>query len=90
MSVRSGSVIGALRDRLRGRHPRYARRIWSVRARQLARHFDAERMTAQEVYPNIWLDGDDALDYLRANYLHLVRFFEFAAADGSGAVMSFG
>ncbi|RDI47143.1 YfbM family protein [Nocardia mexicana] len=57
---------------------------------QLARHFDAEQMTAQEVYPSIWHDGDDALDYLRTNYLHLRRFFEFAAAGGSGAVMSFG
>lgn len=57
---------------------------------RLAHHFDPEQMTAQNVYPNIWQEGDEALDYLRVNYGHLVRFFDFAAADGSGALMSFG
>ncbi|WP_024800912.1 YfbM family protein [Nocardia sp. BMG51109] len=57
---------------------------------RLARCFDPGRMTAQNVYPNIWYEGAEALDYLRVNYDNLVRFFEFAAAGGSGAIMSFG
>ncbi|MFJ1458618.1 YfbM family protein [Nocardia sp. N2S4-5] len=57
---------------------------------RLARHFDPGQMTAQNVYPNIWQRGDEALHYLRVNYEHLVRFFDFAATDGSGALMSFG
>ncbi|MBB5913331.1 hypothetical protein BJY24_002198 [Nocardia transvalensis] len=57
---------------------------------QLAHHFDPEVMAAENVYPTIWHEGDDALDYLRQNYDQLVRFFDFAAAGGSGAIMSFG
>lgn len=58
----------------------------------LAAHFDAEDMDDSEVYPTVWVrDGDElGLDYLRGNYENLVEFFEFAAKQGSGAVMSFG
>ena len=58
---------------------------------QLARHFDPQRMTEQDVYPSvIWKRDEDALSYLRLHYEKLVRFFDAAATSGSGAIMSLG
>jgi hypothetical protein len=67
-----------------------ADRLRSTPFEQLARYFDPERMTAEDVYPNIWHEGTDALDYLHANYENLRRFFDFAATSDSAAIMSFG
>ncbi len=66
-----------------------ARRLGELPFEQLARHYDPEKLSAQDVYPNIWLRDDDALDYLQYHYEVLVRFFAAAAASGSAAIMSF-
>lgn len=59
---------------------------------RLARHYDPSEMTLRDVYPSIiWeRDGDEALDYLRAHYRDLMRFFDVAARAGAGAVQTLG
>jgi hypothetical protein len=57
---------------------------------RLAAHYAPERMTAEEVYPNMWrLDAKGQLDWLERSYEELVNFFAEAAAGGYGAFMSF-
>ena len=53
---------------------------------ELACHFDRARMTADGIYPAIW-DDDDALDYLRAYYDVLVKFFGAAAAAKDAVIL---
>lgn|SRR2546429_993384 len=68
---------------------RAAQHLRATPFEQLARHFDPARMTELDVYPGIWERDDDALDYLKAHYEVLVRFFDAAAASGSAAIMCF-
>jgi Domain of unknown function (DUF1877) len=57
---------------------------------RLAAHYTPERMTAEEVYPNMWrLDAKGQLDWLERSYEELVKFFAEAAEGGYGAFMSF-
>jgi hypothetical protein len=56
---------------------------------ELARHYDPVLMAKEDIYPSIWDEDGRALDYLRAHYTTLVRFFEVVAASGSAAIMSF-
>lgn len=55
----------------------------------LVSHYDPAKLNAEEVYPmrHLW-DADD-LDYLRDNYVDLVRFFQETAAVGGAAIRDF-
>jgi Domain of unknown function (DUF1877) len=66
-----------------------ARHLGAMRWEQLAGHFDPARMSAEDIYPEIWGDGH-ALDYLRSNYEGLVRFFSAAAAAGDAVILWLG
>lgn len=55
---------------------------------ELAAHFDAEAMNAQQVYPMAW-NADDT-EYLQNNYEKLVRFFADAAARNGAVLMASG
>jgi Domain of unknown function (DUF1877) len=39
-----------------------------------------------DIYPEIWDDGDDALNYVLDNYARLVDFFVAAARDGDAMI----
>ncbi|WP_030678535.1 YfbM family protein [Streptomyces rimosus] len=69
---------------------------------RLAAHYDAARMTEEDVYPGVWDDGegsdedgsedgseDGELSYLRSNYEELVAFFDTTATTAQAAIMSF-
>ena len=56
----------------------------------LADHFDPVMMDSADIYPSIWDRGDEAIDYLRANYKSLVGFFAAAASAGDAVILWIG
>jgi hypothetical protein len=54
----------------------------------LRESFDADDFADQEVYPDIWDDDDEGIDYLMEYYPALVEFYTSAAASDQ-AVMLF-
>ncbi|MGW1374200.1 DUF1877 family protein [Streptomyces sp. NPDC002446] len=67
-----------------------ARQLRATPWERLAAHYDAERMTKEEVYPRTWrFDPEGELDWLEHAYEGIVDFFTEAAAGGYGAFMSF-
>ncbi|MFJ9588529.1 YfbM family protein [Streptomyces acidicola] len=57
---------------------------------RLAVHYDPERMTKEEVYPNMWrFEPEGELAWLEDSYKELVEFFDAAADGGYGAFMNF-
>lgn len=55
----------------------------------LARHYDANRMSDSDIYPTIWTT-DWALDYLQENYGDLRTFLTDTAAKEQAALMFWG
>jgi hypothetical protein len=67
-----------------------ARHLRATPWERLAAHYAPERMTVEEVYPNMWrLDAQGQLDWLERSYEELVKFYAEAAEGGYGALMSF-
>jgi hypothetical protein len=67
-----------------------ARQLRATPWEELASHYDPERMTKQDVYPNVWrFDPEGELEWLKSAYEELVAFFSEAAEGGYGAFMSF-
>jgi hypothetical protein len=56
----------------------------------LASHYDPGKMSSAEIYPAIWDQGDEPLDYLRVNYESLVAFFAAAASVGDAVILWIG
>ncbi|MEV5594965.1 YfbM family protein [Streptomyces sp. NPDC052496] len=68
-----------------------ARELRALPFDRLAAHYDAARMTEEDVYPGVWDEGDGSgeIPYLRANYEALAAFFGAVAGAGAAAVMTF-
>jgi hypothetical protein len=67
-----------------------ARQLQATPWERLAAHYAPERMTMEEVYPNVWrFDAEGQLDWLERSYEELVAFFAEAAEGGYGGFMSF-
>ncbi|MER6009976.1 DUF1877 family protein [Streptomyces bluensis] len=67
-----------------------ARHLRATPWERLAAHYAPERMTTEEVYPNMWrFDPEGQLGWLEHSYEELVAFFAEAAERGYGAFMSF-
>jgi hypothetical protein len=47
-------------------------------------------MSSADIYPTIWDEGDEALDYLRVSYGSLVEFFAAAAGAGDAVILWIG
>jgi hypothetical protein len=56
----------------------------------LASHYDPGKMSSADIYPSIWDQGDEALDYLRVNYEALAAFFAAAASAGDAVILWIG
>lgn len=54
----------------------------------LRARFDPEAMAAAEIYPAIWTNGVDELDYLMSHYTQLRRFYHAAAANGQAVLLA--
>lgn len=52
--------------------------------------FDAAALTAADIYPQIWDEGDEALDYLATYFLELKAFYASAAQDGKAVITYIG
>lgn len=50
-------------------------------------NFDARRMTSLKIYPQIWDEGDEALEYLMTYYTPLRAFYTRAAARGDAILL---
>lgn len=67
-----------------------ARELKATPWERLAVHYDPERMTKEEVYPNMWrFNPEGELAWLEDSYKELVEFFDAAAKGGYGAFMNF-
>ncbi|MFG2195663.1 YfbM family protein [Streptomyces sp. NPDC048639] len=67
-----------------------ARQLRATPWERMAAHYDPERMTKNEVYPNTWgFDPEGELDWLEHTYEELIAFFTAAAEGGYGAFMTF-
>jgi len=53
----------------------------------LAARFDPGRMKALDIYPKIWHEGSEALEYVLEHYRALVAHFRDAAAPGNAMVI---
>lgn len=54
----------------------------------LRARFDPDAMTAADIYPEIWTNGTDQLDYLMSHYTELRRFYHAAAANGQAVLLA--
>ena len=50
---------------------------------ELAKRFDVSAMNNNDIYPGIWDEGDDALDYLMTWYESLREYYSDAAKKGN-------
>jgi hypothetical protein len=50
---------------------------------EFARRFDAEKLSESQIYPRIWDEGDEALDYLRHYYETIREYYLDASAKGN-------
>ncbi|PSK67919.1 hypothetical protein B0E53_00190 [Micromonospora sp. MH33] len=53
----------------------------------LRARFDPDAMSAAEIYPDIWTNGTDELDYLMSHYTELRRFYHAAAANDQAVLL---
>lgn len=49
--------------------------------------FNAEALSEAEIYPEIWVEGDESLDYVLDNFFELQRFYQDAAAKDMAAIL---
>ncbi|MEH0937814.1 YfbM family protein [Micromonospora psammae] len=54
----------------------------------LRARFDPGAMAAADIYPNIWTNGTDDLDYLMSHFTELRRFYRAAAANGQAVLVA--
>jgi Domain of unknown function (DUF1877) len=59
----------------------------TIPAETLAGRFDAEKFEAEGIYPNVWADDPEALDYLIQNYRNLVQLYADAAEAGHAMLL---
>jgi hypothetical protein len=93
--INGGEEIGDEDDDNRPRllDPNQVRRfsafLASISDEEFTRRFDAERMTALDVYPGIWKRNEDPspLDYLRSGFDDLRTFVATAAERGEAMVV---
>jgi hypothetical protein len=52
--------------------------------------FDAAALEAADIYPQIWDEGDEALDYLASYFVELKAFYASAAQDGKAVITFIG
>ena len=64
--------------------PAVAAALEAVTDDELRARFDPEAM--DEIYPNIWDEGDEALDYLIDNLQEVRAFYRNAAAQGHAVI----
>ena len=64
-----------------------ARALRGITPDELRARFDPQRLAAANIYPSIWDDPDDALDYMLINYQSLARFFQQAAQAGDAMLL---
>ena len=57
-------------------------------AKVLRVRYDTDAMTAAEIYPDIWTNSTEALDYLMSHYTELRRFYRGAAAEGQAVLLA--
>jgi len=53
---------------------------------KFAKKFDAAEMSDKDIYPEIWDEGDDALDYLLSWYEKLRAYYLDAASKGNAMI----
>lgn len=61
-----------------------------VDAARLAERFDPAAMEAQDIYPNIWDEGDEALAYCQQFYASMQAFIAHTAQRGYGLLICMG
>jgi len=61
-----------------------------VDAARLAGRFDPAAMAAQDIYPNIWDEGDEALAYCQQAYASMQAFVARTAQRGYGMLICMG
>ncbi|MBV8634154.1 MAG: YfbM family protein [Burkholderiaceae bacterium] len=59
----------------------------AVSEQQFRERFDQAALSEADIYPQIWDEGDEALDYIAHNFSETRRFYEAAAANGMAAVL---
>lgn len=86
MILEDGTLFGWTAEQIES----VARQLRATPWERLAAHYDPERMTKEEVYPNTWrFDPEGELEWLENAYRELVEFFGDAADRGLGAFMNF-
>jgi len=60
--------------------------VQSVSVDELRTRWDPQELEERNIYPHIWDEGDDALEYVLDNYARLVQFFVAAARDGDAII----
>lgn len=58
-----------------------------IDSQELRRRFNPSRMALEEIYPQIWDEGDEAFDYLEEHYHEMRSFVRKAAAQRLGLLV---
>jgi len=64
--------------------------LQKISSERLKENFDADELASAEIYPQIWDEGDEALDYLVSNYEDLKKYVADAAAKKMGMLVWIG
>ena len=64
-----------------------ANALEGIDAETLAQRFDPEEMEKQDIYPSIWRDEPDALEFCTASFTAMKHFIDRAAERGYGLVI---
>ena len=61
-------------------------RISSLTTADLKKNYHPQKMTEQEVYPDIWDEGDEAFEYLSQNFTTIQKVYAEAAKNGEAII----
>ncbi|MBX7222555.1 MAG: YfbM family protein [Blastocatellia bacterium] len=61
--------------------------LQAIPKEDFAQRFQPADLTANDIYPGIWDEGAEALDYLVENYVQLRKFFQTAAKKNEAVIV---
>lgn len=65
-----------------------AKSLSEVSMDELRKRYNPDRFFEEEIYPEIWDEGEEALNYLLDFFLDIVKFFESAAKNDQAIVFA--
>lgn len=65
-----------------------AKNLSNVSVDELRKRYNPEKFFDEEIYPEIWDEGEEALNYLLSFFPDIVKFFESAAQNDQAIIFA--